>query len=182
MKLIIIRHGQTDANAQHLVQGASLDFPLNLAGRRQAEAAAERLLPFALPVIYCSTMLRARQTAEVIGGRLGCPVVETPGLEEVHFGEAEGMLSAEARRRYKDVFDRIDCQCEPDWRQVHVPGGESINQSTARALRALENIARTSAFPLAGVVTHGSLMFNLYYHFFGQSRRFDNCEFFETEL
>ncbi len=51
MKLIIIRHGQTDANAQHLVQGASLDFPLNLAGRRQAEAAAERLLPFALPVI-----------------------------------------------------------------------------------------------------------------------------------
>ena len=74
MKLLIIRHGQTDGNVKGLVQGAGLDLPLNETGRAQAAAAAEKLLSLHLPVIYSSTMLRARQTAEIIaaGGRFSC--------------------------------------------------------------------------------------------------------------
>ena len=93
MKLLIIRHGQTDGNVKGLVQGAGLDLPLNETGRAQAAAAAEKLLSLHLPVIYSSTMLRARQTAEIIAAGVGCPTVAVEGLEEVHFGEAEGMLS-----------------------------------------------------------------------------------------
>lgn len=59
MKLLIIRHGQTDGNVKGLVQGAGLDLPLNETGRAQAAAAAEKLLSLHLPVIYSSTMLRA---------------------------------------------------------------------------------------------------------------------------
>lgn len=65
MKLLIIRHGQTDGNVKGLVQGAGLDLPLNETGRAQAAAAAEKLLSLYLPVIYSSTMLRARQTAKL---------------------------------------------------------------------------------------------------------------------
>ena len=54
MKLLIIRHGQTDGNVKGLVQGAGLDLPLNETGRAQAAAAAEKLLSLHLPVIYSS--------------------------------------------------------------------------------------------------------------------------------
>ena len=71
MKLLIIRHGQTDGNVKGLVQGAGLDLPLNETGRAQAAAAAEKLLSLHLPVIYSSTMLRARQPAEIIAAGVG---------------------------------------------------------------------------------------------------------------
>ena len=55
-------------------------------------------------------------------------------------------------------------------------------QSTERGMKALREIAARADVPVVGVVTHGALMFNLYYHVFKQARRFDNCEFFELEL
>ena len=113
MKLLIIRHGQTDGNVKGLVQGAGLDLPLNETGRTQAAAAAEKLLSLHLPVIYSSTMLRARQTAEIIAAGVGCPTVAVEGLEEVHFGEAEGMLSEDAHRIYGDVFEVINNEGHP---------------------------------------------------------------------
>ena len=132
MKLLIIRHGQTDGNVKGLVQGAGLDLPLNETGRAQAAAAAEKLLSLHLPVIYSSTMLRARQTAEIIAAGVGCPTVAVEGLEEVHFGEAEGMLSEDAHRIYGDVFEVINNEGHPRRFDVCLPGGESIRQSTER--------------------------------------------------
>lgn len=182
MKLLIIRHGQTDGNVKGLVQGAGLDLPLNETGRTQAAAAAEKLLSRHLPVIYSSTMLRARQTAEIIAAGVGCPTVAVEGLEEVHFGETEGMLSEDAHRIYGDVFEVINNEGHPRRFDVCLPGGESIRQSTERGMKALREIAARADVPVVGVVTHGALMFNLYYHVFKQARRFDNCEFFELEL
>lgn len=123
MKLLIIRHGQTDGNVKGLVQGAGLDLPLNETGRAQAAAAAEKLLSLHLPVIYSSTMLRARQTAEIIAAGVGCPTVAVEGLEEVHFGEAEGMLSEDAHRIYGDVFEVINNEGHPRRFDVCLPGG-----------------------------------------------------------
>ena len=182
MKLLIIRHGQTGGNVKGLVQGAGLDLPLNETGRAQAAAAAEKLLSLHLPVIYSSTMLRARQTAEIIAAGVGCPTVAVEGLEEVHFGEAEGVLSEDAHRIYGDVFEVINNEGHPRRFDVCLPGGESIRQSTERGRKALREIAARADVPVVGVVTHGALMFNLYYHVFKQARRFDNCEFFELEL
>lgn len=48
-------------------------------------------------------------------------------------------------------------------------------------MKALREIAARADVPVVGVVTHGALMFNLYYHAFKQARRFDNCEFFELD-
>ena len=127
-------------------------------------------------------MLRARQTAEIIAAGVGCTTVAVEGLEEVHFGEAEGMLSEDAHRIYGDVFEVINNEGHPRRFDVCLPGGESIRQSTERGMKALREIAARADVPVVGVVTHGALMFNLYYHVFKQARRFDNCEFFELEL
>ncbi len=182
MKLVIIRHGQTDGNVKGLVQGAGMDLPLNETGYMQAAAAAEKLKNYQMSVVYASTMLRARQTAKEIVDALGCPMQIADGLEEVHFGEAEGIFSEDVHRIYGDVFAVINDENHPQRFDVCLPGGESIRQSTERAIAALRKIAAQTDFAVVGVVTHGALMFNLYYHFFKQARRFDNCEFFELEL
>lgn len=184
MKFIIIRHGQTDGNLRGIVQGAGVDLPLNDTGRAQAAACGERLKACHLPIIYCSSMLRARQTAEIIVRKTGCPLPaeSVPGLEEVHFGEAEGKLSEDIHRQYADLLAVINDVDNPRRFDVSLPGGESIRQSTARGLQALQAIAAAATVPVVGVVSHGALMYNLYYHFFKESRRFENCEFFEAEI
>ncbi len=182
MKMLIIRHGQTDGNVREIVQGAGVDMPLNDTGRAQAAALGEKLKAFDLPVIYCSEMLRARQTAEIAAAETGSVVRPVAGLEEVHFGEAEGMLSSEAHKIYGHVFEVINNEESPGRFDISLPGGETINQSVERALNALRQIAGESMSPVVGVVSHGALMYNLYYRFFETSRRFDNCEFFELEM
>ena len=182
MKLYIFRHGQTDGNVRNIVQGAGVDIELNETGRRQAERLAAELKGEGLDVIYASPMKRADETARIVAAAAGVPVIPMPGLEEVHFGEAEGMLSEDAHRIYGDVFEVINNEGHPRRFDVCLPGGESIRQSTERGMKALREIAARADVPVVGVVTHGALMFNLYYHAFKQARRFDNCEFFELEL
>lgn len=182
MKLVIIRHGQTDGNVQNLVQGAGLDLPLNEVGKAQAAAAAEKLKDYKFPIIFSSQMIRAKQTAQIIASLLQCPTEAVNGLEEVHFGEAEGMLSADAHEKYADVFSIINDEKNERRFDVSIPGGESINDSIRRGEKALRKIAADKRFSVVGVVTHGALMYNLNYRFFGEPKAFHNCEFFELEL
>lgn len=108
-----------------------------------------------------------------------------PGLEEVHFGEAEGMLSDEAKDKYKDVFSIIHDTSDPNWMDVRVPGGESVRDSLTRGQKVLERIAaegRAHGWHKIGVATHGALMFNLYQAMFGEEHKFENCECFIIEI
>ena len=77
-----------------------------------------------LDVIYASHMKRAQETARIVS-RDEIPVIVIPGLEEVHFGEAEGMYSEEAHQKYADIFNVIHDSSAPNWMDVCVPGGES---------------------------------------------------------
>jgi len=91
MNLLYLRHGQTDWNAQNLLQGRS-DIPLNETGREQARARAAELIKRQPPVevIYASPLVRARETAEIIQQALGVPLHEEGRLIEQCFGELEG--------------------------------------------------------------------------------------------
>ena len=179
MKLVIIRHGQTDANLRGIVQGASIDTSLNFIGTTQAEMAGFNLKSYGFPVIYSSMMKRAKETADILAQySQGCKIVPILGLEEVHFGEAEGMLSKKASEMYKDIFDAID---NGNF-DINIPKGETVNQSLERALKSLQSIKLLSTNPVVGVVTHGTLMYNLHYHFFKNKRHFDNCEYFEIDI
>ncbi len=97
MKLLVIRHGQTDWNIQGLFQGDT-DVPLNEEGRRQAREAASQLSPGDADLILCSTLGRARETAAILNEVLHCPVIYRRELIERGFGEWEGRLIEECRR------------------------------------------------------------------------------------
>ena len=180
MKMIIIRHGQTDANLEGIVQGIGIDMSLNSVGTLQAETLGFNLKQYNITEIYSSTMKRANETSEILSKYSGAKIFLWPGLEEVHFGDAEGMKSDDARQKYKDIFEKVDDDVTPDF-DISIPNGESVNQNLERVIKALKAIKLVSTQPVVAVVTHGAVMYNLYRKFYKIKKRFDNCEFFELE-
>ena len=133
--LLLVRHGETDWNAEGRLQGHT-DRPLNDYGRRQAGELAERLAgEEEVDAIYASDLARARETAEIVGARLGLPVGVDPDLREKNWGTWEGLTGDE---------------------RVHVElVGESTAEHGERMLRALRRIAERHPEGRVVVVTHG---------------------------
>lgn len=182
MLFYIFRHGETEGNVKNLVQGAGLDLPLNENGKDQASVLGQTLAVLKFPVIYSSQMIRAIETAEIVASYVGAEVESVSGLEEVHFGEAEGMLSEEAHAKYGDLFEIINDEGHPQYFDAKLPGGESIRESINRSVKALEKIKSKAEGNRVAVATHGALMHNIYQHYFGLRRRFANCEYFVIDI
>lgn len=140
----LIRHGQTDWNAERRLQG-STDIPLNDVGRGQARDAVAALAPYRWDAVVSSPLSRAAETADLIAEGLGLTVARrVPELTERSFGPAEGM------------------QAGPELEALRVPGGfrgaESEDDAAARGLGALEELAEEFRGRRLLVVTHGTLL------------------------
>ncbi len=149
-RLLIARHGETDANAAGTWQGAT-DHPLNQRGRGQARALAQRLAREypEIRVIYTSPLQRARETAQIIANVLGAPIVEEPDLKEYHLGTWEG-LTYEELRYEKRLWERM--RADAHWAP---PGGESAYQFALRVLNAFQTIAQRHPGETVLIVGHG---------------------------
>jgi broad specificity phosphatase PhoE len=133
--LLLVRHGETDWNADGRLQGHT-DRPLSEFGRRQARQLAGELEAEELEAIYSSDLARARETAEIVGERLRLQVELDPDLREKDWGTWEGLNAVER--------DRVDFV------------GESTEAHQARTLRALQRISkRHGGDAHVLVVTHG---------------------------
>jgi probable phosphoglycerate mutase len=136
--LLLVRHGETDWNADGKLQGQT-DRPLSEYGRRQARQLADELADEDFAAIYASDLSRARETAEIVGERLGLPVALDPDLREKDWGTWEGLTPVER--------DRVEFV------------GESTEAHQERMLLALRRISERH--PDGGrvlVVTHGGSM------------------------
>ena len=87
--LYIMRHGKTDWNVLHKLQGHT-DIPLNEEGRRMAEAAREQYKDINFDVCYCSPLIRARETAQIFLEGREVPIICDDRLMEMSFGVYEG--------------------------------------------------------------------------------------------
>ena len=136
--LLLVRHGETDWNAEGRLQGHT-DRPLSDYGRRQARRLAEELEGEELEAIYSSDLARAHETAEIVGERLGLPVALEPDLREKDWGTWEGLNAVER--------DRVEFV------------GESTEAHQERMLQVLRRIAeRHPGDGRVLVVTHGGSM------------------------
>ncbi|MET4591609.1 putative phosphatase [Arthrobacter sp. 754] len=140
----LVRHGQTDWNAQRRLQG-STDIPLNDVGRGQAREAVAVLSGYEWDAIVSSPLSRAAETADLIAQGLGLRVARhIPELTERSFGPAEGM------------------QAGPELEALRVPGGfrdaESEDEAASRGLAALEGLADEFRGGRVLVVAHGTLL------------------------
>ena len=87
--LYIMRHGKTDWNIQHKLQGRT-DIPLNEEGRQMAKQAREDYLNIPIDICYCSPLIRARETAELVLQGRNIPILYDDRLIEMGFGIYEG--------------------------------------------------------------------------------------------
>ena len=137
-----LRHGETDWNAEGRSQGRT-DIPLNAVGLAQARRAAKTLAGIGgIATIVASPLVRARVTAEIAAQALGLPVALDDGLQEVQFGEQEGLPMG-------DWYD--------DWiAGTYTPkGAESFSELYERSVAAV-NRATLRPAPVL-VVAHGAL-------------------------
>lgn len=88
MKIYLTRHGQTDLNAQNLMQGRS-DIPLNETGKAQARAAKEKLGDVKFDAVYSSPLDRAIDTAQTISGVDRSEIIIDERIIETDFGKYE---------------------------------------------------------------------------------------------
>jgi broad specificity phosphatase PhoE len=154
--ILLARHGETDDNVPPLRFQGQRDTPLNDTGRAQARELAERVAALDRPIaaLWSSDLSRARETAEIVGERIGLTPRLDARLREGWRGEWEGFL-----------FDEIaasDPERYAAWRSpnaqigFHFPGGETLAQQQARVLACLRDVE--AALDGAGstlVVCHG---------------------------
>ncbi len=147
--LLLVRHGQSEHHVQDLTGGWT-DTPLTELGRQQAELLAARLPDVIgeLPArLYCSDLLRAMQTAQIVGRALGLEPILEPGLREINNGVAAG-LTREAAHALRAP------PTEPllDW--CPYPGGESWRAFHRRVAACMEELTRNQQEVLI-LVSHG---------------------------
>jgi probable phosphoglycerate mutase len=95
MKLVFSRHGESEANVQHVYWNQPGRFPLTPKGRQQAEALADALAEYSFSALYCSPVLRALETAQIVGRRFGLTPQVVDGLREYDVGVLEGQTYSE---------------------------------------------------------------------------------------
>jgi broad specificity phosphatase PhoE len=135
MRLILVRHGETEHNRDGLTLGRA-DVPLNDRGRAQAMALATS---FARPpaAIYTSPLVRASDTASAIGAATGVAVVTEPDLIEMDVGEMEHLTGTELRERYPE-FLRL--WLSGDAADARMPDGETLRDVQTRAWAAIDRM------------------------------------------
>jgi broad specificity phosphatase PhoE len=126
-ELILVRHGQTAWNVVEVFRGRS-DVDLDETGLKQAELLADYLSERKIEAVYSSPLKRALRTARAIASRHKLEVITSQGLNDLKFGEWEGLPVTEVREKYATLFT--------EWMEkphlVEIPGGERLDHVTRR--------------------------------------------------
>jgi broad specificity phosphatase PhoE len=157
-ELLLVRHGQSTANAKGIWQG-QMEFPLSESGRAQAALAGRGLSDEPFEGLYSSPLSRAFETAEIIRVRTGFAgeVVTVEGLSERNGGILEGYTWAEQERRNPVLARKF--LAIPEEERWTLVGAETDEEVIARFEVALSSIrANHPGGARIVVVSHGGVM------------------------
>lgn len=152
--LLLARHGQTDDNLEPLRFQGFRDTPLNAVGRRQAHELAEKVAagdPIAS--LWTSDLVRASETARIVGERIGFVPIPELRLREGNRGRWEGRLFADVKAEDPEGFAAW-MRAGPEFR---FPGGESLQEHSDRVAAALDDIRAAGPLPALVVCHRGSI-------------------------
>jgi broad specificity phosphatase PhoE len=148
--LLLCRHGQSEWNQQGLIQGQSPEAGgLTARGRWEAQQLGERLQALGVDALYTSDLLRAQQTAQIVGTALGLPARPDPRWREIDLGVWQGLTTEEVDQRWPPSLQI---------RELDLPRGE-IGETFAavsqRALAAISDLDTRHRGKTVAVVCHG---------------------------
>src|ERR1700722_5974115 len=151
--ILLARHGETNDNVEPLRFQGFTDTPLNATGRRQAHELAERVAAeYEVASLWSSDLSRARETAEIVGARIGLTPTLDARLREGARGRWEGHLMVDIEREEPELYAA--------WRrggaEFRFPGGESLLEHKQRVTEALREIPSSGPLPALGVCHGGS--------------------------
>lgn len=146
-ELVVIRHGHADGNSRHRFLGWS-DVSLDSSGVAEAEAVADRLVGSRIDRIVTSDLVRTRQTADIVAGRLGLLAETDTRLREIDNGAWTFLLPTEIRDGWPELWE------------AYTSGHDVARPKGERWVDVAYRVTNTLAELLAGagriaVVTHG---------------------------
>lgn len=145
--ICIVRHGETDWNAQGRLQGRE-DTELNDSGRHQAQKIAAYLSGGHWDAVISSPLKRAYETAQIIARILAVPEIEVEEqITERDYGEASGLWPEDRRSRFPES----------------IPGQEDFELLRQRAMSALKRIVNDHLGKRIVVISHGALTNSILY-------------------
>ena len=155
MKLLLIRHGQTDWNIARRFQGHS-NVPLNEFGRKQAAALADRLSTQHVDAVYSSDLERTFETAKIIAHLSGCKpdLHSDQRLREINFGDWEGLSYNEIKERYPNAL----AEQENDIYKNAPPNGETLEQLCVRVQSIMDGLYAKHKDQTVIIVAHGGVL------------------------
>lgn len=150
--LLLIRHGQSEANSQGIFAG-QIDPDLLSRGLEQAKVTAEYISKhYQIDGIYSSDLRRAYKTAMCLAQVLDMPVVQDKNLREVDAGQWEGMKYDDLVAMYPEEYHIWIHHIG----RSHCVGGESIPQLGSRVMNTLTKIARENEGKTIAIATHAT--------------------------
>jgi probable phosphoglycerate mutase len=151
--VLLARHGQTDDNVAPLRFQGWRDTPLNGTGRRQACELAQRLASQRIVSLWSSDLVRASETAEIVGARIGLEPRLDWRLREANRGDWEGRLFDDVAREEPEAYAGW-MRASAEWR---FPGGESLREQQDRVRACIEELRATAELPALAVGHGGSI-------------------------
>ena len=149
-QIYILRHGETEYNRLHIVQGSGVDTSLNEKGRAQAQAFFNHYQHIPFEVVFTSALQRSQQTVELFSDK-GIPTEHFAEINEINWGIHEGKKSApEMVEQYKQLMVA--------WKNgdydARLEEGESAAELAARLNQFLEQLKKRTEQKIL-VCTHG---------------------------
>jgi broad specificity phosphatase PhoE len=156
MKLVFVRHGESEGNAEGRLQGHA-EFELSEEGRSQSQKLRDRFQKedFQPTHIYSSPQQRAAETARIVASSWSVPIVHWDDLKEYDVGIFSGLTWDEIGKKYPEV--RQEFQKSRDWDIVE--GAEPLRSRCDRARRAMEAVTQRHANEDSVLIfTHGGIL------------------------
>jgi len=148
--ILLARHGETTFNAARRFQGHSPKAVLTERGIEQARELAELAAQEDLAALYCSPLERARQTARIVGDRIGLEPRVDARFAETETGEWTERL-----------FDEVDPALYAQWERAgedwRFPGGESLTEQLERVVDGLVDVTQRGELPALIVCHRGTI-------------------------
>lgn len=161
--VLLIRHGETDWNAEGRWQGfARTD--LNAVGRTQAEALAAYLRDRPIRAVISSDLPRTLQTAQPLASALGLEPQTDTRWREINLGVFQGLTFAEMQKHYPQELAARNADL---WGYTY-PRGESRRDLQNRAFDAWQSVLSETEGPEVAVISHGGTIKTLLWKLFGE--------------
>lgn len=172
IRLLLVRHGETEWNQQSKYQG-QVDVSLNENGKSQSQKVAKFIKDVSIDKVYSSSLLRAQQTAEImLQQHQGIPKLDNlelnDGFKEIIHGIWEGKSKTEIEQEFPGELQRWYEAPE----KFQMPSGESLQQVWSRTVEVYQSIlssALENQLKTVLIVAHGATNQILLCHILGLS-------------